>query len=132
MGLSLLWDLFFGLGLSGILAWYFAERPSDHGVSRIRQVLLTSGISLAIILLVGPIAHAAIHTFWIHMVQHVALMMLISPLIVLGSPIRIALGSRFNSVRTVSSALAKNLLIRQLFRPQVGFALFLSQCYHIL
>jgi putative copper resistance protein D len=126
MGLSPLWDLFFGLGLSGILAWYFAERPAEHGVSRIRQVLLTFGISLALILLVGPIAHAAIDTFWIHMIQHVALMMLISPLIVLGSPIRIALGSRFPFVRRAVSALAKNLLIRQLFRPQAGFVLFLA------
>ena len=126
LALNPLWDLLFALSLTAALVWYFAEKPSRHGVSRTRQSLFTLGITLAIILLVGPIAHAAIHTFWIHMVQHVALMMLISPLIVLGSPIRIALGSRFNSVQTVSSALAKNLLIRQLFRPQVGFVLFLS------
>ena len=126
VALNPLWDLFFGLAFCGNLAWYYAEKPSEHGVSRLRQSLFTLGIALALILLVGPVAHAAINTFWIHMVQHVALMMLISPLIVLGSPIRIALGSHFPIVRTLISALANNPLIRQLFRPQVGFGLFLA------
>ena len=126
MALNPLWDIFFGLVLGGKLFWYFAERPTLHGVSKVRQFLFTLGITLALILLVGPIPHAAIHTFWIHMVQHVGLMMLISPLIVLGSPVRLAINSRFPLIRKVVSALAHNILIRQLFRPQVGFTLFLA------
>ena len=126
MGLNPAWDALFALTLIGILVWYWAEKPSNHGISRVRQFLFTLGTCLALILLVGPIAHAAIETFWIHMVQHVALMMLISPLIVLGSPIRLGLGSRFSPIRTALRALADNLLIRQLFRPQVGFILFLT------
>ena len=126
IALNPLWDLFFALVLGGKLVWYFAERPSSHGVSKVRQSLFSLGMGLAIILLVGPVPHAAIHTFWIHMVQHVGLMMLISPLIVLGSPIRIALNSHFPIVRQIIGALARNYLIRQLFRPQVGFILFLA------
>jgi putative copper resistance protein D len=81
---------------------------------------------LALVLLVGPVPHIAIHTFWVHMIQHVGLMMLISPLIVLGSPIKLALDSRFEWVRSPMHAISRNLIVRQLFRPQVGFLIFLA------
>ncbi len=59
------------------------------------------------------------------MIQHVGLMMLIAPLLVLGSPIKVALSSRFPIPRKIFIAVAHNALVRQLFRPQVGFAIFL-------
>ena len=80
----------------------------------------------ALILLVGPIAHTAIHIFQFHMVQHVGLMMLISPLIVLGSPIKVAYDSRYKSVRNIIRFLGRNILIKQLFRAEVGFVIFLT------
>jgi putative membrane protein len=126
MALSWLWDLLFGLAVLGKGCWYFAENPSRLGVSKGRQSSMGLGLTLAFILLVGPISHAAIHTFWIHMVQHVGLMMLISPLIVLGSPGKVALNSRFTVVARMSSQVSRNVLVRQLFRPQVGFVIFLG------
>ncbi len=126
MGLSPIWDIAFAAALLGKLIWYFAERPARVGISNARQFLFTLGMVLAIVLLVGPIPHIAIHAFWVHMIQHVGLMMLISPLIVLGSPIKLALNSRFPRLRSPIRALSRNFLIRQLFRPQVGFALFLA------
>ena len=126
MRLNIAWDLFFAAALLGKAVWYRSERPSEHGIGQIRQILFYLGLALAFILLVGPTAHAAIANFWVHMIQHIGLMMLIAPLIVMGSPIRLALDSRFPLVRRYAQALAGYWLIRQLFRPQVGFVLFLA------
>jgi len=81
---------------------------------------------LALILLVGPIAHSAINTFSLHMIQHVGLMMLISPLIVLGSPIKVLASSRDPRVKRLILRIGRNVLVRQLFRPEVGFTIFLG------
>mgnify|MGYP002628548668 CR=1 len=83
-------------------------------------------MGLAFLLLVGPISHAALSSFWIHMIQHVGLMMLVSPLIVLGSPIKILVNSKDPKARKFARAIGGNVLIKQLFRPEVGFVVFLS------
>lgn len=126
MGLSVIWDLFFAAALISKATWYFRERPAKLGVSTIRQLSFYLGIFLAFMLLVGPVAHAAINTFWIHMVQHVGLMMLISPLIVLGSPIKVLAASRDSRIKRLVLSVGRNFIIKQLFRPEVGFAIFLG------
>lgn len=126
MKLNPFWDLLFACTLIVATCWYFAERPSEREISRIRQSFFYLAMFLAFIVLVGPIPHLAVKTFSIHMVQHVALMMLISPLIVLGSPIQIAYKSRFPVIRRTIRGIGQNLVIRQLFRPQVGFVIFLA------
>lgn len=125
MRLNPLWDLLFATALLGKSLWYFSERPSSHQVSKLRQGFFYLGMALAFILLVGPIAHTAINRFQYHMVQHIGLMMLISPLIVLGSPVKIAYNSRYRLIRNVIRSLGKNILIKQLFRAEVGFVIFL-------
>lgn len=125
MTLNPLWDLIFGLALLGKSIWYWSENPSRLGVSKLRQGLFYLGMLCAFILLVGPIAHTAIQKFQFHMIQHIGLMMLIGPLIVLGSPIKIAYDSRFNIVRNIIRSLGRNILIKQLFRAEVGFVIFL-------
>ena len=67
---------------------------------------------LMAVILVGPVPHYATHNFTVHMIQHISLMMLISPLIVLGSPFKI-----FRIDRGV---------FRHLFKPEVGFSIFLA------
>jgi putative copper resistance protein D len=126
MGLNPIWDIAFALALGGKLLWYFSESPSRLGIGKARQFLFGLALVLALILLVGPVPHFAIRLFWIHMIQHVGLMMLISPLIVLGSPVKVALNSKYPKVRSLIGAVAKNRLIRELFRPQVGFLIFLA------
>ena len=126
MRLNIAWDLFFAVALIAKASWYYFESPTNHGVSKLRQISFYSGMTLALILLVGPLAHAAIDTFWIHMVQHVGLMMLISPLIVLGSPIKVLVNSRDSRVKKLILGIGRNGLIRQLFRPEVGFIIFLT------
>lgn len=126
MHLSPIWDLVFGLVIASSGYWYFSERPTSLGISRWRQGFFYSGLSLSFIVLVGPVPHLAIRLFWVHMVQHILLMMLISPLLVLGSPIRLALMSKRKKVRLFVHRLGRDSLLRQCFRPPVGFAIFLA------
>jgi cytochrome c oxidase assembly factor CtaG len=126
MRLNPLWDIFFGAALLGKCLWYFSENPARLGVSKLRQSLFYLGICLALALLVGPIAHTAITKFQFHMVQHIGLMMLISPLLVLGSPVKVAHNSKYSLVEKVIKGIGRNLLVKQLFRAEAGFVIFLS------
>jgi len=126
MGLNPIWDLFFGVFLLGMATWYISENAARRTISIFRQFSFLTGISLALILLVGPVPHFAIRIFWVHMIQHIGLMMLISPLLVLGAPITVAEHSKHPSVRSMVLTLGRNRVIRQLFKPQFGFALFLT------
>lgn len=126
MTLNPLWDLFFGAALLGKAAWYYLEQPTLNRVSKFRQIVFYSGTFLALVLLVGPIAHAAITNFQFHMIQHIGLMMLIGPLLVLGAPVKVAYKSKFPIVRKVVQIFGRNFLLRQLFRAEFGFVIFLT------
>ena len=125
MGLNPLWDLFFAILLIGTGYLYLSEGEARQRISIFRQISFISGLTLSFALLVGPVPHYAIRIFWVHMIQHIGLMMLISPLLVLGAPITIALHSKRALVQRVVRGLGRNRLLRQLFKPQVGFAIFL-------
>lgn len=126
MGLNPAWDIAFGALLVTLAWWYRSESPDRLGISRGRQALFNLGLGLAAIVLVGPIPHFAVRIFAFHMVQHVSLMMLIAPLLILGSPAKVLLASRHPQVQRSARALASNFLFRQLFRPEVGFVIFLT------
>ena len=125
MKLNLLWDLFFAGSLIGLGVWYISERQARESISTIRQISFLSGLSLTFLLLVGPVPHAAIRIFWVHMIQHIGLMMLISPLLVLGSPIAVAIDSKHPLVKSLVRKVGSNRAIRSLFKPQIGFGVFL-------
>ena len=112
MTLSPLWDALFALAISAAGYGYFSRKPSSYGISRLRQGLFASALALMAIILVGPVPHIAVHNFTFHMIQHITLMMLIAPLIVLGSPFKI--------LRIDKSP------IRYLLRAEIGFGIFLA------
>ena len=118
--LTFIWDIGYLVILVGIAFWYF--RRANGRVPRWRQFLFGLGLALAACVLVGPIAHGAISTFWLHMVQHIALMMAISPLLVLGGPITVALQDPKSGklIRVVAP------YISFLFKPAIGFTIFLA------
>jgi len=126
MGLNPLWDVFFATALVAQGFWYFSEKSARASVSLIRQLLFYLGLALAFILLVGPVPHLAIRLFYVHMIQHIGLMMLISPLIVLGSPIQVASQSNFPFIYKLVHRLGRNKVFIQLFQAPVGFAIFLA------
>jgi len=123
--LSPIWDIAFAATLAAVTYWYANEAKRQRTVGRIRQGLFYLAIALMAIVLVGPVPHKAVNTFWVHMVQHILLMMLISPLIVLGSPFKLLLGANESRAGRVAAALARNRLIRLLFKAEVGFGIFL-------
>ena len=126
MGLNPIWDAFFAVALLGVAYWYLSEKEARKEVSLIRQLSFMTGLTLTFILLVGPIPHLAIRIFWVHMIQHIGLMMLISPLLVLGAPITVALASKRPGVQKIVRTIGGNSFIRALFKPQVGFGIFLA------
>jgi len=126
VGLNPLWDVAFAAALTSIGSWYFAEKSARASVSPIRQLLFYLGLALAFILLAGPVPHLAIRLFYVHMIQHIGLMMLVSPLIVLGSPIKVASQSKFPFIYKLAHRLGHNRVFIQLFQAPVGFVIFLS------
>jgi len=126
MRLNPFWDIAFALTLILKGCWYFSEKSARASVSLIRQFLFYLGLALAFILLVGPVPHLAIRLFYVHMIQHIGLMMLISPLIVLGSPIQVASQSKFPFIYKLAHRLGRNRVFIQLFQAPVGFAIFLA------
>ncbi|MEI6648659.1 MAG: cytochrome c oxidase assembly protein [Actinomycetes bacterium] len=125
MKLNPLWDLLFAITVLTIGYWYYTEKPSSKLLPRWRQNLFYLALTLIFFVLVGPVPHLAVRLFWVHMVQHILLMMLISPLIVLGSPFFLVLNSSRPRVQNFFRRLASFKILRALFKPHIGFAIFL-------
>ncbi len=126
MKLNPLWDLFFAMALLGNAYWYLSEREARKSISAVRQISYLSGLTLTFALLVGPVPHYAVRIFWVHMIQHIGLMMLISPLLVLGAPMAVAVQSKYKRIRKFIRKVGGITLLRVLFKPQVGFGIFLA------
>ena len=125
MNLNLAWDFIFALTLTGSGGWYLSEKSARSSISAIRQFSFFTGLTLLFVLLVGPVPHLAVRIFWVHMIQHIGIMMLISPLLVLGSPIKLASQSKYLWIRNAVHVIGGNRVVRVLFKPQVGFGIFL-------
>jgi putative membrane protein len=61
-------------------------RRSRSGRERMRSVYFYAGLLATAVALVGPIDSNADKLLWVHMVQHVLLIAVAAPLIVLGAP----------------------------------------------
>lgn len=57
------------------------------------------GILLVALVLIGPVASNATHDFRFHMVQHIVLMMIAAPLLILGAPVLLLLRSATSTTR---------------------------------
>lgn len=66
-------------------------RSPDHPWSRWRTTSFLIAMAIAWVVLLGPIGAYDDTFFWAHMVQHLSLMMLVAPLILLGSPVLLIL-----------------------------------------
>jgi putative membrane protein len=65
-----------------------AQRGTDAPVRPIQALAFAAGIGFLIIALLSPVDGLAGELLWVHMVQHMVLMNLAAPLIVLGAPVR--------------------------------------------
>lgn len=116
-----LWDAVIVALCLGV-ATVYKRCTSRSKVPSWRQFTFYCGLLGVIVLMTGPLAHAALSSFQLHMVQHVGLMMLVSPALVLGAPIAV-----WNAVRPERVELwLRHPAVRVLASPKVGFVLFIS------
>ena len=113
----ILWDT---VALSVLVGFSFVYRRHAAAVSPVRRAAFYGAVGLAGVLLIGPLAHAALANFQLHMIQHIGLMMLVAPGLVLGSPGAVLEVARPALMRT----LLASPIIRFLCLPQVGWVLF--------
>ncbi len=123
MSLNIAWDLLFGLPILTAVNWY--RRCVTPEIPGWRRALFYLGSAAAFIVLVGPVPHFAVRIFWVHMVQHISLMMLISPMIILGAPMAVAAGAPPSRLHTFLRAGYRSWLVRFIVKPQIGFGIFL-------
>ena len=122
----------FGLHLLGErTAVLVTGRPRSRA-ARLRALSFYAGLLTVVIALIGPIDSLALKLFWVHMVQHVLLLTVAPPLIVLGRPwMSLWRPIPLRDRRRIARALARSPRLAPLrrtggwlARPGVTFALF--------
>jgi cytochrome c oxidase assembly factor CtaG len=124
-------DPILGTGLIMVAAAYLwavhhigTKSPSHPWPVR-HTVSFLAGVAIAWIVILGPFGAYDDTFFWAHMVQHIALMMLVAPLLLLGDPVLLVLrvssrSARHQWVIPVLHSRAVNWLTH----PVVGWAIF--------
>lgn len=129
------WDvnLFIALNLAGAAAWYaWASRRVRQQDPRSRWPLahttcFYSGIALLAIAYLGPLAAWSHTFFWVHMTQHLLVMMAAAPLLVLGAPVTLAFrASSATTRRKLVLPILRSRAVRILTNPVLTWVLFAS------
>jgi cytochrome c oxidase assembly factor CtaG len=88
-------------------------------------VSFLAGLGLCWFVVLGPVGASDDTFFWAHMVQHIALMMLIAPLLLLGAPVLLLLRvSTPRMRRTWVLPVLRSRILTFLTRPAVGWLIF--------
>ena len=102
-----------------------SRRHPEHPWRRRSTASFLSALALCWFVLLGPVGFYDDTFFWAHMVQHIALMMLIAPLLLLGSPVLLLLrASTPGFRRTWVLPALRSRLLAALTHPAVGWLLF--------
>jgi len=91
---SLEWLLI--IGIFSILYWLGIKKFSlitGKTWNRKSTFSVTIALSLTLLVTQGPIGQYATVFFWCHMVQHLTLMMVVAPLLVMGDPLKLLISS---------------------------------------
>jgi len=91
-----------------------------------RTLSFVAGIGLLAFAYVGPFGAWAHIMFWPHMAQHLVVMMLAAPFIVLGQPVRLAYLNLDEHGRERLLSALRSPVMTFLTRPAVGWVLFAS------
>lgn len=88
------WTPSIAVPLAVCAAWYAAgvralwrNAGVGHGVSRSQAVCFALGILTLVVALLSPVDALAETLFWVHMVQHLLLILVAAPLLALGAPL---------------------------------------------
>jgi len=68
-----------------LLTYLYARQPKGSLTSR-QQIFFYTGVLSALSVIITPIGARAMDYFSLHMIQHITLMMITGPLLVLGTP----------------------------------------------
>jgi cytochrome c oxidase assembly factor CtaG len=124
-------DPVLGLGLIGAAAAYLwavlrvDARDPDHPWGRRQTASFLTGLALCWFVLLGPVGAYDDTFFWAHMAQHIALMMLVAPLLLLGSPVLLLLRVSTPAFRrTWVLPVLHGRVLTALTRPAVGWLVF--------
>ena len=135
MSVFFVWDfnLFIALNLAGAAAWYswavhrVRQRDSRSRWPAAYSACFYSGVVLLAIAYLGPLAAWSHTFFWVHMTQHLLVMMAAAPLLVLGSPVTLAFrASNGSTRRTLIVPILRSRAVRILTNPALTWALFAS------
>jgi len=104
------------------------RRSRDHGKERLRELSFASGLAIIVIALDSPIDYYSDLLFWVHMVQHILLLTVAPPLILLGRPWprmwkSLPMSWRTKGGRTIAKA-RWTAPIRFVARPGPAFVVF--------
>jgi len=94
------WQLAPEVVLPILLLSYLYIREPKASVTTRQQIFFFTGILSALVVIVTPIGARAMDYFSLHMVQHITLMMITGPLLVLGTPITFHPRNKFFEVAT--------------------------------
>jgi putative copper resistance protein D len=96
------------------------------GFPRSRVLFFGAGLAVTYVALQGPIDAQADLLFSVHMVQHLLLTMVAAPLLVLGTPVTLALrASSPRARRRVLLPILKSRAVRVVANPLVGWSVFI-------
>ena len=129
------WDLnlFILLNIVAATTWYaWASRRVRRADRRSHWPLthaacFYSGMALLAIAYLGPLAAWSHTFFWVHMTQHLIVMMAAAPLLVLGAPVTLAFrASSASTRRSLIVPILRSRTVRILTNPVLTWALFAS------
>ncbi len=104
-GIDLVHDLPIVLVIALVVLWYargvrsINSNPATAAWPPKYTWMFMCGLGTVLAVTTGPLAYAAMSLFSTHMVQHLALMMVATPLIVMGAPVLLLLRSSSSSTR---------------------------------
>ena len=105
----------------GAAWWYLRAARRVKGWSSWRRRSYVAGVAVAVFALAGPPAAFDTALFWVHMVQHVLLVMVAAPLILLGAPVTLALRSGSDGLRRALLTVIEFRPVRALGHPIVAW-----------
>ena len=126
---DLAWQPITLLGLGGTAYAYAVHRVRSAGRpwGSGRVVAFVSGLTLIGLVIVGPIGAVDDDFLWAHMIQHIVLMMVAAPLLVLGAPVLLLLQAcPADTRRQYVVPVLRSRGVRWLTQPVVGWTLYVG------
>ncbi len=119
------------LALGG--AWWAAERQASKRLQQVapaRRRAFVAAYAVLVLALVSPVAQLAEERFSVHMVQHLALLYVVAPLLALSAPVTLALQAATPGTRRrVLLPLLHSRALRMITHPVLAFTLFAAVMY---